>query len=77
MYPGEEPLSFRADARNPKKIREESPKHFLGFAYLYEILKVLSLGYRFGDIPMFLDCTTFVFLAPSHVEPREQSCRQM
>jgi predicted transglutaminase-like protease len=28
LHPGEEPLRFRAEVRNPKRIRKESPKYF-------------------------------------------------
>ncbi len=44
LYPVEELLRFRADIRNSKRIRKESPKYFLGSVYPYETLKVLLLG---------------------------------
>ncbi len=43
-YRGEELLRFRADVRNSKRIRKESPKYFLGSVYPYETLEVLPLG---------------------------------
>jgi hypothetical protein len=43
LYLGEELLRFHEDVRNPKRIRKESPKYFLGSIYPCETLKVVPL----------------------------------